>query len=33
LFCKINIAIPRNRLQQILDKFRSLKNVELIKIS
>ena len=31
LFCKINIAIPRNRLQQILDKFNNLKNVEVIK--
>jgi len=31
LFCKINIAIPRNRLQQVLDKFNSLKNVDVIK--
>jgi len=31
LFCKINIAIPRNRLRQVLDKFNSLKNVDVIK--
>lgn len=31
LFCKIDIAIPRNRLQQITDKFNSLKNVHVIK--
>lgn len=31
LFCKINIAIPRNRLRQILDKFNGLKNVAVIK--
>ena len=31
LFCKINIAIPRNRLQQILGKLNNLKNVDVIK--
>lgn len=31
LFCKINVAIPRNRLQQILDKFNNLRNVDVIK--
>jgi uncharacterized YigZ family protein len=31
LFCKINIAIPRNRLQQVLDKLSNLKNVDVIK--
>ncbi len=33
LFCKINITIPRARLQQITDKFNNLRNVELIKMN
>jgi uncharacterized YigZ family protein len=31
LFCKVDISIPKNKLQQIKDKCNSLKNVELIK--
>jgi uncharacterized YigZ family protein len=32
LFCKMNIAIPKNKAEQITGKFKGLHNVEVIKI-
>jgi putative IMPACT (imprinted ancient) family translation regulator len=32
LFCNIKLAIPKNRLQQVVEKFNHLRNVEAIKI-
>ena len=32
LFCKLEISIPRNRLPEVLDKLRSLKNLDLVKM-